>query len=259
MMAKRRWALRVGGWELTRDVTAIVFSVLLMGAAPTLPLINAARNADREGVRRLVQEKADVHATEPAGTTALHWASYRDDVESAELLIKAGANVNAANDLGATPLWTASLNGSAAMVRRLLQAGANPNATLLLGETRLMVAARSGNADVVQQLVTRGANVNARAARGQTALMWAVAHKHPHVVHVLLANPADVHTRSESWNQMEAVSPHGVPEYNREIPYGKNTALMFAARVGDLESARLLVAAGGKREQQDSRGVQCAH
>ena len=240
---------------MTRDVTAIVFSVLLMGAAPTLPLINAARNADREGVRRLVQEKADVNATEPDGTTALHWASYRDDVESAELLIKAGANVNAANDLGATPLWTASLNGSAAMVRRLLQAGANPNATLLLGETPLMVAARSGNADVVQQLVTRGANVNARATRGQTALMWAVAQKHPDVVKVLLANRADVHTRSESWNQMEAVSPHGVPEYNREIPYGKNTALMFAARVGDLESARLLVAAGANVNDEDAWGI----
>jgi ankyrin repeat protein len=240
---------------VTRDVTAIVFSVLLMGAAPTLPLINAARNADREGVRRLVQEKADVNATEPDGTTALHWASYRDDVESAELLIKAGANVNAANDLGATPLWTASLNGSAVMVRRLLQAGANPNATLLLGETPLMVAARSGNADVVQQLVTRGANVNARATRGQTALMWAVAQKHPDVVKVLLANRADVHTRSESWNQMEAVSPHGVPEYNREIPYGKNTALMFAARVGDLESARLLVAAGANVNDEDAWGI----
>jgi len=240
---------------VTRDVTAIVFSVLLMGAAPTLPLINAARNADREVVRRLVQEKADVNATEPDGTTALHWASYRDDVESAELLIKAGANVNAANDLGATPLWTASLNGSAAMVRRLLQAGANPNATLLLGETPLMVAARSGNADVVQQLVTRGANVNARATRGQTALMWAVAQKHPDVVKVLLANRADVHTRSESWNQMEAVSPHGVPEYNREIPYGKNTALMFAARVGDLESARLLVAAGANVNDEDAWGI----
>ena len=233
----------------------LAVSVLLTGAAPTLPLINAARNADREAVRRLVQEKADVNATEPDGTTALHWASYRDDVESAELLIKAGANVNAANDLGATPLWTASLNGSAAMVRRLLQAGANPNATLLLGETPLMVAARSGNADVVQQLVTRGANVNARAARGQTALMWAVAQKHPDVVKVLLAGGADVHTRSESWSQMEAVSPHGVPEYNREIPYGKNTALMFAARVGDLESARLLVTAGANVNDEDAWGI----
>jgi ankyrin repeat protein len=226
-----------------------------MGAAADLPLVTAARNTDKESVRRLVQEKVDVNAAEPDGTTALHWASYRDDLESAELLIKAGANVNAANDLGATPLWTACLNGSAAMVRRLLQAGANPNAALLLGETPLMVAARSGNADAVQQLLAQGANVNARAARGQTALMWAAAQKHPDVVKALLANGADIAARSETWSQMEAVSPHGILEYNREIPYGRNTALMFAARVGDLESARLLVAAGAPVNDEDAWGV----
>ena len=231
-------------------------AVLLMGAAAVdYPLIDAARSTDREAIRRLVLEKIDVNAAEPDGTTALHWASYRDDGESADLLIKAGANVNAANDLGATPLWTASLNGSATMVRRLLQAGANPNAALLLGETPLMVASRSGNPDVVEQLLARGANVNARAARGQTALMWAVSQKHPDVVKVLLSHRADVHERSESWRQMEAVSPHGAPEYNREIPYGNNTPLMFAARVGDLASAKLLVAAGANVNDQDAWGI----
>ena len=235
---------------------ACLSALLLMGAAGAgHPLIDAARNADREALRRLVQDKTALNAAEPDGTTALHWASYRDDGESADLLIKAGANVNAANDLGATPLWVASLNGSAAMVRRLLQAGANPNAALLLGETPLMVASRSGNPDVVEQLLAKGANVNARAARGQTALMWAVSQKHPEVVKVLLSHRADVNARSESWRQMEAVSPHGAPEYNREIPYGNNTPLMFAARVGDLASAKLLVAAGANVDDQDAWGI----
>jgi ankyrin repeat protein len=224
-------------------------------AAAGLPLIDAARNADSEAVRRLLQEKADVNAAEPDGTTALHWASYRDDGVTAELLVRAGANVNAANDLGATPLWTASLNGSASMVRLLLEAGANPNAALLLGETPLMVAARSGNANVVEQLLARGANVNARAARGQTALMWAVAQRHPDVVRVLIEHRADIHARSDSWSQIEAVSPHGHPDYNRSISYGNNTPLMFAARAGDLESAKLLVAAGANVNDQDARGV----
>ena len=231
-------------------------SLLLTAAAPAgNALIDAAKNADRDAVRRFVQEKADVNAVEPDGTSALHWASYRDDMESAELLIKAGANVNAANDLGATPLWIASLNGSASMVRRLLQGGANPNAALLLGETPLMVASRSGNADVVEQLLARGASVNAGAARGQTALMWAVAQKHPDVVKVLLDRGADVHAKSESWSQVEAVSPHGHLDYNRAIPYGNNTPLMFAARVGDLESAKLLLAAGANVNDEDAWGI----
>ncbi|MEX2264624.1 MAG: ankyrin repeat domain-containing protein [Bryobacteraceae bacterium] len=198
---------------------------------------------------------AALMAADGDGSTPLHWASYRDDLESAERLIRAGANVNAANDLGATPLWAASQNGSAAMVRRLLEAGANPNAALLLGETPVMVAARSGYPEIVEQLVAKGANVNARAARGQTALMWAVAQKHPDVVKVLLAQGADVHARSEVWSDMMAVPPHGYPGYNRMIPHGGNTALLFAARVGDLPSARLLVAAGANVNDADAWGV----
>jgi ankyrin repeat protein len=231
-------------------------AVLLMGAGGgDLPLVDAARNGGPDAVRALLQKGASVNTAEADGTTALHWASHRDDVASADLLIRAGASVNAANDLGATPLWAASLNGSAAMVRRLLQAGANPNAALLLGETPIMVASRSGNPDVVEQLAAAGASVNARAARGQTALMWAVAERHPDVVKVLLAHGADVHARSDVWSQVMAVPPHGLPQYNRSIPHGGDTALMFAARVGDLASAKLLVAAGANVRDADAWGV----
>ena len=189
------------------------------------------------------------------GTTPLHWGGYKDDVAGAAALMKSGAKVNAANDLGATPLWLASFNGNADMVRTLLQAGANPNLALLAGETPLMIASRTGNAAVVEQLAAKGASLNARGARGQTALMWAVAQKHPDVVKALLARGADVHARSETWSQMMAVPPHGRLEYNRLIPHGGDTALLFAARVGDLASARLLVAAGANVNDADAWGV----
>ena len=229
----------------------VLMAVLLAG----VPLIEAAKSSDTAAVRALLQKKADVNAAEGDGTTALLWASYKDDVEIADLLIRAGANVNAANDLGATPLWAASQNGSAAMVGRLLQAGANPNAALLSGEPPLMIASRSGNPAVVEQLLAKGANVNAHAARGQTALMWAVAQKHPTVVKVLLAHGADVTVRSDVWSQVMAVPPHGLPEYNREIPHGGDTAFMFAAREGDLSSAKLLLAAGANVNDADAWGV----
>lgn len=236
-------------------VAAFLVGAGAVVAAGRSPLIDAAKNGDSQALRALVQKKVDVNAAEADGTTGLHWASYRDDLEAANLLIRAGAKVNAANDLGATPLWTASLNGSAAMVRRLLEAGANPNLALLVGETPVMVASRSGNPDVVEQLLAKGANVNARAARGQTALMWAVAQKHPDVVKVLLAHRADIHARSEVWSQMMAVPPHGLPQYNRMIAHGGDTPLMFAARVGDLGSAKLLVEAGANVNDTDASGV----
>jgi len=141
------------------------------------------------------------------------------------------------------------------MVRRLLTAGANPNAGLLLGETPVMVAARSGNPAVVELLLAKGANVNAHAARGQTALMWSAAQKHPEVVKVLLAHGADIRARSDAWGEVMAVPPHGYLDYNRSIPHGNDTALLFAARVGDLASARLLVAAGANVNDEDAWGI----
>jgi len=237
-----------------------VFLVAGLAGAPAVyaadrPLVDAVKNGDTDAVRALLKRGTDVNAAAADGATALHWASYRDAVDTADLLIRAGAKVDAANDLGATPLWMASLNGSSAMVRRLLEAGAHPNLTLLLGETPLMIASRSGNPDVVTQLIDKGASVNARGPRGQTALMWAVAEQHPDVVKVLLAHGADIHARSEVLSQVMAVPPHGLLEYNRQIPFGGETALMFAARVGDLASAQLLVAAGANVNDADAWGV----
>jgi uncharacterized protein len=233
--------------------TAFLFTPLHAAVRPTLS--DAAKNGDKEALRSLLQKGANVNATEGDGTTALHWAVYRDDLEAVDLLIRAGAKVNAANDLGATPLWTACQNGSEAMVRRLLGAGANPNAKLLSGETLVMVAARVGNAGVVEQLLAKGADPNARASRGQTALMWAVAQEHAEVVKVLLAHGANVHARSDTWTDVMAVAPHGYLDYNRAVPHGNDTPLLFAARVGDLASAKLLVAAGSDVNETDASGI----
>ena len=206
-------------------------------------------------LRLVVVALAALSTTEGDGTTALHWAAYRDDLAAVESLIRSGADVSAANDLGVTPLWTACLNGNAAIVRKLLDAGANPNSALLKGETPLMAAARSGYPQIVEQLVSKAANINARGPRGQTALMWAVAQKHPDVVRVLIDSGADIKARSDVWSQVMAVPPHGSLEYNRSIPHGGDTALMFASRVGDLASAKLLVAAGADVNDQDAWGV----
>lgn len=228
----------------------------LMGADASRPsLTDAARNGDKFALHQLLQKKADVNVTDPDGSTALHWASYHDDLENADLLIRAGAKVNAATDLGVTPLWLASQNGSLAMVQRLLKAGANPNAALLSGETSLMVAARSGYPGVVDQLLNKDANVNAHGSRGQTALMWAVAEKHPEVVKVLLAHHAGLNLKSDAWTEVMAIPPHGYLPYNKAIPHGGETALMFAARVGDLASAKLLVTAGANVNDADAWGV----
>lgn len=236
---------------------AAIGLALTAGVAAELrrPLSDAAWRGDREEVRRLLTKKVDVNARDGDGGTALHWASYRDDLETVDLLLGAGAKVDAVNDLGATALWAASQNGSGAMVRRLLKAGADANLALASGETPLMVASRAGSTDVVSQLLAAGARVDVTATRDQTALMWAVAQKHPAVVELLIAAGANIHARSASWNLVMAVSPHGMLQYNKAIPHGADTALLFAARTGDLASAKQLIAAGANVDDKDAWGV----
>ena len=234
---------------------ALLASAIMAAQDARPPVVAAAKEGDQPALRLLLQKKANVNAAEPDGSTALHWAAYRDDLEITGLLLRAGAAVNAANDLGVTALWLASQNGSSSMVRRLLQAGADPNVALLSGETPLMVGARGGYPDVVEQLLAKGANPDVQGSRGQTALMWAVSQKHPEAVKVLLAHRAKVGLRSAVWSEVMAVPPHGYLPYNKAIPHGNETALMFAARAGDLESAKLLVAAGANVNDTDAWGV----
>ena len=186
-------------------------------------LVGAARNRDGTAVRALLEAGADVNARQPDGATALHWAAHWDDAGMARRLVRAGADVDAAGAYGVTPLSLAAANGSAVLVELLLGAGADPNAARDSGETPLMRAASTGSVAAVRALLAAGADIDAADPTGaQTALMLAASGRHPDVVAVLLARGADVEARSRL-----GFSP-----------------LLFAAREGDLASARRLVAAG---------------
>ena len=219
-----------------------------LAAAGDVRLIDAVRAQNLEHVRALLAERVDVNATQGDGATALHWAVHRDDSALVDTLLRAGARANVADDTGATPLFLACTNRNADIVGRLLSANANPNAALLSGETVLMTCARAGNADAVRALLTRGAMVNAKeSAHNQTALMWAAAQSHPQVVQALLERRADVRARSREYTQTvtsEVTQRAGRETLNYTVPRGGMTALLFAARSGDVESVRLLIAAG---------------
>ena len=181
-------------------VCAGVFVISLSAfAAGTSPLADAAMSGDRAAVQSLVQQKAELNATQADGATAIQWAVYRDDLEMADVLIAAGANIKLANREGATPLYLASLHGSASMIEKLLKAGADPNEFGPEGETPLMLAARTGNLDAMRILLDHHADVNAKdKLRGTTALMWAADQSHPEAVKLLVEHGAAVGAQSEA-------------------------------------------------------------
>ena len=192
-------------------------------------LVVSVKAGDRRAVQVLLDEqRVDVDAPEPDGTTALHWAVHRDDLEMVELLIRAGADVTVTNDYGVVPLFLACTNGSADVVARLLDAGADPEARTE-GETALMTAVRTGTVDAVKLLIAHGADLDATELEsGQTLLMTAAAEMHPSLVRLLLAHGADVHARSV-------------------VGF---TPLTFAVRAGDLELVKLLIKAGAPVDER---------
>ena len=233
-------------------IVAFSLSAVSVNAA-TSELADAAMARNALTVRSLLQKKADVNAPQVDGTTALHWAVRYDDLDTADLLIRSGARVSTANREGVTPLQLAAMNGSASMIDKLLKAGAEANAALTpSGDTALMMAARTGTPEAITVLLEAGANVNAKESwGGTTALMWAASEQHTAAVKLLLDHGADVNARS---NFVAAANGRGfegrtpaVPKAEQkveEFASGWLTTLMFAAREGDLESARLLVNAG---------------
>ena len=227
-------------------LAALLLAVAGPVAAQDTRLLDAARAADATGVIVLLEQGVSADARQADGATALHWAAYWDDAAMADALVGAGADVNTANDFGATPLWLACLNGSEAMVATLLAAGADANAALPSGETVLMTASRTGSVEAVRLLAAHGADLDAREhTRGQTALMWAVAQQHPDVVEALVELGTDVQARSDPQprrihTRTAGFNPSGVID----TVLGSNSPILFAARQGDLDVARPLVAAG---------------
>jgi ankyrin repeat protein len=209
-----------------------LFAALGVSMAADTRLLDAVRSGNKSAIQALIQQRVDVNATEPDGTTALHWAVRLDDSQTVALLIRAGSKVGSVNRYGVAPLYLACINGSAAIVEVLLKAGADPNTALPDGETPLMTAARTGKADTVKVLLAHGADANAKEpSRGQTALMWAAAEGNADAVRLLVQRGADIQTRSN----------------------GGFTALLFAAREGKIAAVKALLEAGASVNESLSR------
>ena len=262
----------------------------LIHAAPigAASFVEAAMNGNREAVRALLKDGADVNTTQADGMTALHWAAQKGDVELANVLLYASANVKATTRIGGyTPLLIASKNGDAAMIDTLTKAGADPNATTMNGTTPLMLASAAGRPAAVKALIDRGATVNAReSVKGESALTFAAAFGRADVIRVLTAHGADVKTTTnavdlagfakeeqerfaaERGNNGGRGGPQaggrgGAPQgpqvagVNRQYNYtelvgswGGLAPMHLAARQGEIESVKALIEAGADVNQR---------
>jgi ankyrin repeat protein len=244
---------------------AVTSALVLVGfgarASEVADAVMNGRGVD--AVRALIAAGASVDEPQLDGATALHWAAQQDDAETAAALLRAGADPNAVNRVGVTPLRLATINGSTAMIELLLDAGVDVNAPLTAsGDTALMMAARTGKTEAVERLLARGADIDtAERWGGTTALMWAISEHHPRVVAALLRHGARVDLASKAISKRgrggaEGTEPVDFDPSAKPTSYanGGFTALHFAAREGEVEAVRQLVATGADIDARAADG-----
>jgi len=95
----------------------------------TLPLFYAAKYADKEGIKKLILQKADLNNVDEDERSSLNYA----DIDVIEMLVKAGADINHQDRDGETALMCHVLEEE--YVKLLLKLGANINLKNSNGET----------------------------------------------------------------------------------------------------------------------------
>jgi ankyrin repeat protein len=263
-------------------------TVLVTASADDARVANAAMKGDKETVRNLIWQAADINAARGDGMTALHWAALNNDSEMTQILLAAGANVRATTRLGSyTPLFMAAKAGASGVLDLLLKAGADPKGKGTDGINALMMAAMAGKKEAVRLLIENGADVNSKESEhGQTPLIFAAAFNRPEVVDELIKHGADM-------NLATVIQPYvpipadGVPprpadtsnalkngvepfmlvrastskppsgdagERGGGNPRGGLTPLMYAARDGHLNAVQALVENGAKLDAVSGDG-----
>lgn len=195
------------------------------GQPPTTgaDLLESVKLGDLSRTRELLSKGAVVDIYDRRGLTPLMWASAGGNLELVHQLLERGAAVDRRANDGTTALMLASANGFTEIVRALVLKGSDVAAVRGGLKARQFALAR-GHSDVVTLLE------QAEALGGR--LLQAASEGHDMVVRQLLATGAPVNVTDERGT----------------------TALMIAARNGDLGMLQALLSRGADASLRDSQG-----
>jgi ankyrin repeat protein len=217
-------------------------------------LFAAVKNDLPGVVDALIAAGADVNIDTNFGVTPLMMAK---DGEMAQRLLDAGADITAATVLGRNSLAFAANYNRADVLKVLLQA---PNApvdwidSLNDGYTLLMIASEKGATAVVEFLIQSGVNVDIQRARDhRTALCLTKSTDIARLLWNAGSKDTRVHERAGILQNACDSKSHDLVEFLLQCGFDVNvrhddildgsTPLMQAARRGDAEVLRVLLAA----------------
>jgi ankyrin len=247
----------------------------------------AVYNDDAEAAELLIQAGAKVNVTNRDGATPLAMASLYGHTPMIERLLKAGADAKEKGLNGVTTLMLAARNGNPAGVKLLLAAGADVNAReSMRGTTALMWAVEQKHPEAARALVEGGADIRAKSAlaglprnymasRVNTADVESAARRYEQAAKAgrtyqqqlefeqaqgkqfsgrRLTQQAAGRQQADATDANDANDAEVVIAGLVGAGGGGLTPLIFAAREGDLESAKILLDAGADINQVTEYG-----
>ncbi|HIJ83958.1 MAG TPA: hypothetical protein HPQ00_07110, partial [Magnetococcales bacterium] len=228
------------------------------------------------GVKKALDQGADVNFPSKSGMTPLMWAVQEGHDEIASYLVKKGANVNAYHLRGGcSALILAADWLRPAMVDLLIDNGADINFktkrqwTVLLKTADLKVKdAEEGKKQIqiAQNLLAKGADIKAVNSEGRPPLLLAANRGNVEMVQLLLKQGAEVDAKDpEGYTALMLAALAGHEKVvaalvenkaNTEIRHSCGcTALMFAAEKGHEKASQALIDRGADVNSKGEDGM----
>eukprot|EP00439_Symbiodinium_sp_Y106_P056443 s1321_g7.t3 len=212
----------------------------------------AARNNDYDGVKRAIEEGANLNVEDEDGWTPLMWAALHQSLDMVQLVIRHGANPNLIDERGEV-LQMLSTDHLAVGDSVVEIVGSNE---------RLLEHAKAGRWQEIDAELAIGAWVNVRDEARRTALLWAARHGACEAVTNLVNKNADLDARDESgwlpvhWaaqsgNVQTLCNLHYLGSDFTSRTYVGETALHIAAQYNDGAMIQALLASNADIEELD--------
>eukprot|EP00746_Dinoflagellata_sp_MGD_P004993 gnl/MRDRNA2_/MRDRNA2_109663_c0_seq1.p1 gnl/MRDRNA2_/MRDRNA2_109663_c0~~gnl/MRDRNA2_/MRDRNA2_109663_c0_seq1.p1 ORF type:complete len:426 (-),score=89.03 gnl/MRDRNA2_/MRDRNA2_109663_c0_seq1:50-1207(-) len=258
-----------------------------LGMWDNTALLVACSYGHAEVASRLIEHKANVHARNEHGGSALHYAAIEGQLRVVDALLDTaraeGKNDKALKDFvdcGAaklynrhldmyavrTPIAAAAESGFAAVVNKLLQEGASLEATGDDQKTALWLACRHSHAEVARILLKAGANASAKSSDGMSTLEAATISCKEELVRTLLdhgvgdvndtsGSPLCNAVKQQSQGAVEVLLTNGAIVNPKSADGPAETPLHAACQLGDEYLVGLLIKHRADPSIKDKAGL----
>ncbi|KAL4786881.1 ankyrin repeat-containing domain protein [Aspergillus varians] len=241
------WHSRFEVFKLLLDQTAIDVNISDARWSHYTPLMVAASSGYTDYMELLLAaEGIDVNkqCKSPDGGTALTLAARQGATDAVKLLLAhPSIEINHSDASGTTALNHAAQGGYYGLVEVLLDKGADTEVRQKGSDgTAIMRAIDDGKTSIVQLLINRGANVHHTDVFDRGTLQSAAVNRRADIIRILLAHDPTL-------------------DVNRRDAHGETT-MHDIARMGDIETADLLLEHGGDPTIKDNYGrtpIRIAH